>query len=348
MLEFVLSWQFLLLVEKVTTRINSACKVAISIEKKKEMSSLTLESLMNILKKHRYSQPILIHGQHKRQRTRPDAMADLEEQRRKVEELKKKILLQKQKGEGTVPSATIEGDKKAVPQPTIAEDLERKKAEEDVKRKVEEARIQAQRLIDEQKRKAEEEERRKDEERKKVEEEEKKKADEARLKAQHMAEEQRRKLEEETRRQAEEAAKKREEEARKKKDEETKRLAVEQERKREEEKKQAPSIANPVSLQAYAQALKQALADGVISRDESVLLETLRKSLGISQHEHDALEQETQLEIYLEAIVEGWRDGSITPEDSEKLDLLRENFKISAEEHLRLEKQVRQEILKQR
>ena len=41
-----------------------------------------------------------------------------------------------------------------------------------------------------------------------------------------------------------------------------------------------------VSLQAYAQTLKQAWANGSLSKDEENLLLTLRKSMGISDEEH--------------------------------------------------------------
>jgi len=102
-----------------------------------------------------------------------------------------------------------------------------------------------------------------------------------------------------------------------------------------------------VSLQAYAQTLKQAWANGALSKDEETLLSTLRKSMGISDEEHASLEQEAKLDVYLQAIIDSWKNGSITPQDSDRLDVLRERFKISAEEHMRLEKQVRQEILRQ-
>jgi len=102
------------------------------------------------------------------------------------------------------------------------------------------------------------------------------------------------------------------------------------------------------SLQAYAQALKQAWANGSISQDEENLLQTLRKSMGISDEEHESLEQEVRLEIYLYAIVDCWKNGSLTAQDLDRLDTLREKFNISAEEHMRLEKHVRQEILRQR
>jgi len=100
------------------------------------------------------------------------------------------------------------------------------------------------------------------------------------------------------------------------------------------------------SLQAYAQTLKEAWANGSLSKDEENLLATLRKSMGITEQEHASLEQEVRLEIYLYAIVDSWKNGSLTVEDLDRLDIIREKFHISAEEHMRLEKQVRQDIVK--
>jgi hypothetical protein len=109
----------------------------------------------------------------------------------------------------------------------------------------------------------------------------------------------------------------------------------------------APHAVSVVVLQAYAQALKQAWANGSVSQDEENLLQSLRKSLGISEEEHNSLEQEVRLEIYIYAIADCWKHGALTADDLDRLDTLREKFKISAEEHMRLEKQVRQEILRQ-
>jgi hypothetical protein len=133
-----------------------------------------------------------------------------------------------------------------------------------------------------------------------------------------------------------------EEAERKKREEESRRQL---ESKLAEQSKQQAKI---VGFQAYAQVLKVAWTDGVVSAEEEAILSTLRTSFGISSEEHDGLEQEIQLEVYLGTIADAWQDGHITPEDSERLDGLRDKFKISAEEHLRLEKQVRAEILKQR
>ncbi len=99
-------------------------------------------------------------------------------------------------------------------------------------------------------------------------------------------------------------------------------------------------------LQAYVQALRQALSDGVISKDEEVLLATLRKTLGIRDEDHVKLIHEIRLEIYYHALCESWRDGMITEDDMQKLEQLRELFRITGDEHLKLEKMARQQLKK--
>ena len=98
--------------------------------------------------------------------------AELEEQRRKVEELKKKILAQKRKSS----EASVDAEKRAE---------EARKAEEEAKRREEE---EAKKKAEEQK-KAEEEERKQaeEEEKKRAEEEERRREEEERQKAQEEA-----------------------------------------------------------------------------------------------------------------------------------------------------------------
>ena len=56
--------------------------------------------------------------------------------------------------------------------------------------------------------------------------------------------------------------------------------------------KQQPYITP--ELEAYRSVLKTALIDGVITNDESAMLETLRKETGISEQEHAMLLAELQ------------------------------------------------------
>ncbi len=207
-------------------------------------------------------------------------MADIDEQRKKVEELKRKILEQKKKGEGaSSPDLPTNKPVEVVQEKSVP-----------VQTQVQEVKLQA------------------------------------KVESQHRTEEPTLKAE---------------------------KIIVQQ---KEDEKphpviEKTPPVQHVVSvvvLQAYVQALKQAWANGSVSSDEESLLSTLRKSMGISDEEHESLEQEVRLEIYLNAIVDCWKNGSLTPQDLDRLDALREKFNISAEEHMRLEKQVRQEILKQR
>jgi tellurite resistance protein len=86
-------------------------------------------------------------------------------------------------------------------------------------------------------------------------------------------------------------------------EEETRRQEEEEKRKKGVPKAAQNGQAQPTvpvaCLQAYAQALKFAWSDGVLSRDEKALLMIIQKSMGISAQEHTSLEQEAQLEIYL-------------------------------------------------
>jgi alpha-L-arabinofuranosidase len=206
-------------------------------------------------------------------------MTDIDEQRKKVEELKRKILEQKKKGEAAPPlDSSINKTANEAKGPTTP------------------VQSQAQEI-----------------------------KQQAKIESQHQTEEVKDKTEKVAPRQQEEE--KRHTEA--------------------EKTTQAQHTIPVVSLQAYAETLKQAWANGSVSKDEENLLLTLRKSMGISDEEHASLEQEVRLEIYLYAIVDSWKNGSLTLQDLDRLDALREKFNISAEEHMRLEKQVRHEILKQ-
>ncbi len=103
-----------------------------------------------------------------------------------------------------------------------------------------------------------------------------------------------------------------------------------------------------IALQAYAQALKQAWSDGVVSKDEEAMLSVLRHTLGISNDEHESLERELQAEVYIYALTAAWEDGVISTEDSERLEFFRNKFHISADEHFRLEKNVRAKLVRKK
>lgn len=106
------------------------------------------------------------------------------------------------------------------------------------------------------------------------------------------------------------------------------------------------SVVNEFWHRAYEQCLRQAWADGIMSKEEREMLSILRNSFAISESDHARMELEAQWDIYLEAMIEAWHNGAITPDDSEHLDLLRDRLRISADVHLKLERKIRQSILK--
>lgn len=105
----------------------------------------------------------------------------------------------------------------------------------------------------------------------------------------------------------------------------------------------APAV---IALQAYAQVLKQAWSDGVVSKDEEAILLILRQTFDITSEEHESLERELQAEVYTHVLTAAWQDGLISTEDSERLEFFRNKFHISADEHFRLEKQVREKLMR--
>jgi hypothetical protein len=100
------------------------------------------------------------------------------------------------------------------------------------------------------------------------------------------------------------------------------------------------------SSQIYLEALQLAYRDGILSKTEADILDLLRKRFGLTEKQHSKLQQKVQLEIYSQAMVDAWRNGVVTQEEVEKLDLLREQLNISAEDHLRFERQVRRQALR--
>ena len=162
-------------------------------------------------------------------------MADLDEQRRKVEELKRKILEQKKKGGVEPPSE---------PPSVKPPEVDKTKAEQ-AARQAQEAQRQA-------------------------------------IEAQRQAQEAQRQAAVESQKRADDAKRQSEDAARKQQEDRQRAEAA---------KAQQPQhSAALVSLQAYAQALRQAWADGQLSKDEDVLLSTLRKSMGINDQEQQNVE----------------------------------------------------------
>ena len=222
------------------------------------------------------------------------------------------------------------------------------------------------------KRKAEEEEKRKEEEAKrKVEEERKRVQDEARRKVeeeQHRKEEERKRAEEEQRRRKEEERRKREEEEEEKERDRRKvedlRRQKEKEREEEEEtvkkieerrKEWAESEAKPRRVREEPREKAPEPAERVVPDiPRSALEETKRKILedrkkqgapdlkiGATKTFRHAYDE--GLEIYRRVIVEVWADGAATPDEEEQLKGLRASLMIVPEDHARLEREAKTE-----
>lgn len=99
------------------------------------------------------------------------------------------------------------------------------------------------------------------------------------------------------------------------------------------------------SSQIYLEVLHLVFRDGRLSKTESEILKLLRDELGVTDEEHQRLQQKVQLQIYSEAMACAWHNGVATQEDFDRLDDLRERLNISADEHMRLERQVRRQML---
>ncbi len=98
-------------------------------------------------------------------------------------------------------------------------------------------------------------------------------------------------------------------------------------------------------LRIYLEVLRLAFQSGRPDKNEEDILALLRQRLGLTEKQHDKLVREIQLEKYSQAMSDAWRDGVVTQQDSEKLDNLREQLGISAEDHLRLDRQVRRQTI---
>jgi hypothetical protein len=98
--------------------------------------------------------------------------------------------------------------------------------------------------------------------------------------------------------------------------------------------------------QVYREVLLLAYREGPLGKTEEEILSLLRNRLGVTEKEHFGLAQKVRLEIYSQAMADVWEDGVVTKQESDRLDLLRDQLNVSADEHLRLERLVRREALR--
>lgn len=99
------------------------------------------------------------------------------------------------------------------------------------------------------------------------------------------------------------------------------------------------------SSRVYEEVLLLAYRDGSISKTDEEILALLRQRLAVTDEEHARLQQSVRLDIYFRAMIEVWSAGVVTKQGSDRLDLLREQLSISAEDHLRLERLVRRQTM---
>jgi hypothetical protein len=98
--------------------------------------------------------------------------------------------------------------------------------------------------------------------------------------------------------------------------------------------------------QVYREVLLLAYREGALGKTEEEILSLLRMRLGVTEKEHVGLAQKVRLEIYSQAMADVWEDGVVTKQESDRLDLLRDQLNVTADEHLRLERLVRREALR--
>jgi len=258
----------------------------------------------------------------------------------------------------------------------IREEELRQQAEEEAKRLQEELRRlgeEARRVSQEAQRRVEEEARRGaeaelkakvEEARRKIEIEFKQKGEEERRRleeegrlrptaeAKQKPEEAQKQLEEKIQEEAEVAKRQFQEEVEKRVEDERRKLEEVLQRKSEDERKileeRVQEKVKKEKLAAYRQLLERVWLKGGVSREEALLLKTMRNSLQIAPEEHKELELEVKLSSYIAAVRDAWKQGSIMPEDAELLDNLRRLYSIDAEQHLKIESKIRREIREQR
>ena len=101
----------------------------------------------------------------------------------------------------------------------------------------------------------------------------------------------------------------------------------------------------------YKITLEKVWEDGILTEEETVLLQGLRKTLNITQEDHNEMEKEVKdginqvtNETYKLVLEQAWNDGIITEDESAMLLKLRRGLKISDEVHAVIESQVKKHL----
>jgi len=119
-------------------------------------------------------------------------------------------------------------------------------------------------------------------------------------------------------------------------------------KKEEEEKERIATATRELlrleSMSTFRSMLKQAWVDGQPTKEERAMVEVVRRSLGVSDGDHAALEREVQLEAYTEALRSAWKAGIVSSDDVATRENLRAMYGISSEDHLTVEATLRREM----
>jgi CheY-like chemotaxis protein len=94
----------------------------------------------------------------------------------------------------------------------------------------------------------------------------------------------------------------------------------------------------PGGLSMYRQLLKECWVDGIVTPEESTLLEETRSHYGISEESHNRIESEIKIEAFIDALRIIWRDDVISDNEQEVLEIMRKKYGITSEEQVIAEK----------
>lgn len=98
-----------------------------------------------------------------------------------------------------------------------------------------------------------------------------------------------------------------------------------------------PKIPTPDVVEQYRMKLYECWRDGSLTPQEQAMLDQERKALGISDVQHEQLQNDVKLTCYVDAVKQASRSWTISPLKSNALEQLRKQFDVTVEEHLAVE-----------
>ncbi len=94
------------------------------------------------------------------------------------------------------------------------------------------------------------------------------------------------------------------------------------------------------SLGMYRELLREILFDGKVTQDEAQQLVEVRALFGLSDEEHQQVEQEVKIEAYVDALKMVWRDGIASEQEKNILRQMQVKYGLSPEDVTRAEQKV--------